>query len=290
MARSEGRKGLGNYWGFWFALIAVMFLVAVLAACSSNKKQDQAPLQPEPTATVAAEPTPGCLSPNSCEGCPIGHVDRAAETACLYRYVTITSGSTSFQRLVCKVMLQWGDIVEITGGPETISDPLYGGSAKYCTVKVLQGSIYAEDDGEWFVSWDACMYQTTLGERPVPDFEVGDKILLGYNFVLRSSPAGPPILDNAGQPIIVFGHWKAAITDGPALADGRYWYQVAIDEPNLQPLPLGWVPPEFQIPEPEPKKDNERKIDGTTSQAHTSGRNESDKPPHQVGWIHHRLP
>jgi hypothetical protein len=226
------------FWG-WLAVSVLLFAV-LMAACSSEK-QNQV-LQPEPTATVSANPTPapGCSSLGSCEGCPIGHIDRAAETICLRRYRTISNGGTSFQRLNCKVMLQPGDVVEITGGPETIPDPLYNTDGQYCTV------IYAEDGEEWFVSWDACMYQTALGERPLPNFGVGETVLLGYNFQLRSSPAGPAELDDTGWPIIVFGHWSAVITDGPALADGRYWYQVDIVGLNLTP---GWVPAEFEIGE-----------------------------------------
>ena len=229
-------KDLLNVWqkpsdSQWFAscVAAAVLVFAVLWTCCSNGQVEPAgSTQPETVVTetmavTTAETTPGCSSPpSSCKGCPVGHTDRAVETRCLYRYETIGD----LKWLHCEVMLQPNDVVQITGGPETIADPPSG---EYCKVKVLQGSIYAEDGEEWFIASDACMYQTTLGDRPVPDFRIGETVLLAYNFQLHKGPAGSVELDGSGQPILVRGGWSAVITNGPTLAkDGRYWCTIKV--------------------------------------------------------------
>ena len=78
-----------------------------------------------------------------------------------------------------------GDIVEILGPPKLVRDYWRW------PIKVLQGGIYVEDGEYWIYDEDAGLFgPTTLGERPIPNFSVGEEVAVSYNFCLRDGPAG----------------------------------------------------------------------------------------------------
>ena len=111
-----------------------------------------------------------------------------------------------------------GDIVEILGPPKLVRDYWRW------PIKVLQGGIYVEGGEYWIYDQNAGLFgPTTLSERPVPDFSVGEEVEVSYNFCLRTAPAGPTISDPC---VLVGGGTDITILEGPTLANGRYWCKI----------------------------------------------------------------
>ena len=139
------------------------------------------------------------------------------------------------------------DVVRITGLPRLIGhDDTHNGSWQWPAV-VVYGSVYTEgmailipDDSEPYYSVN--LFPTEVGERPIPDFQVGEPVKVSYNFVLRDGPAGRPIsVNDYGNARLVYGGTPVTILAGPTLGNDRHYYcQIGGDN-----TPRSWVPCEF---------------------------------------------
>ncbi|OGY32061.1 MAG: hypothetical protein A3A57_03020 [Candidatus Woykebacteria bacterium RIFCSPLOWO2_01_FULL_41_12] len=128
-----------------------------------------------------------------------------------------------------------GDIVEILGTPILVRDYWRW------PIKVLQGGIYVEGGEYWVYDEDAGLFgPTTLGERPVPDFSIGEEVAVNYNFCLRDGPAGSTHPYTSGC-ALAYGMERVTILEAPVLAEGRYWCHVLRGNGENW-----WIPCEFQ--------------------------------------------
>lgn len=138
------------------------------------------------------------------------------------------------------------DMVKIMGTSQLRTESI--GEQWYWPVCVLQGGLYpevdhpddcaSEENWYWVSDYDARLFgPTTLGERPVPPFSVGEEVRVSYNFCVRVAPAGPT---NGNSCPIVYGGTDVTIIGGPTLADGRYWCEIRKENGIT-----GWVSCEF---------------------------------------------
>ena len=252
MTHPQGtRRGIGRYVRKAVLAVIVVITGVVIAIGLSNEISDrrsgdeavETAATPTPAATQTVEtPTPTPL--------PIPVLENDYEDGAVLRvygtYFPCTTGEGEYaQNCYPHYHLFQGDVVQIMGPPTIMNrDEEWGREGSWhWPIKILQGGVYVE--GEWlWISDSAYLYETSLGERPVPDFEVGDKVRLNYNFVLAGAPAGQPVgFDAAGNPLLVYGGTKATVTGGPTLtSDGYYSCEI-----EMSYRPTGWVPCEFKL-------------------------------------------
>ena len=137
------------------------------------------------------------------------------------------------------------DVVMIMASAQLLNTVI--GEGWFWPICVVQGGIYSEID-----DLDDCLIReywywvpddeitlsgpTTLGERPIPPFSVGEEVDVSYNFQLRTEPAGSCITPC----IYIYGGADTTILAGPTLANGRYWCK--IQKTSGTP---GWISCEF---------------------------------------------
>lgn len=136
-----------------------------------------------------------------------------------------------------------GDVVEIIG-EASLRNQNSGFGEPYWAwpATVIYGGIYVED-GQFWVPDSESSSSNVSDERPFPEFEVGDRVEVSYNFVLRHSPAGDAITyPESGVVELIEGGRDVTITAGPTLGpDGRYWCKVHSVHGQD-----GWIPCEFR--------------------------------------------
>jgi hypothetical protein len=141
-----------------------------------------------------------------------------------------------------------GDVVEVVGKAEYFEKY----EEWYWPVTGRRGSKYMVGEDGWIGDSGQTLTINELPPLRAPDFEVGEKLLLAYNFKLRTGPNGEQIIGRLGLPLIVYGGSKVEVLDGPVFgSDSSYWCQIAHldyrnEERDLSYYPLGWVPCEFQ--------------------------------------------
>jgi hypothetical protein len=224
LASSKGRRGLGDYREFWFALIGAMILLVVLVACSDNGKQDQDQGGSQPNQTSAPASTPTAEAPPLTNAYAIGAILRTpyGETYCLYRPQAGLEDPSSWS-LNCLVHLRRGDAVEVLGDPQLLDDTC-GNKDWYYPVLIWVGGLYAQDGEQWLISaHDRLILRDQVPERELPNVRVGETYLPDYNFCLHDGPGGPCRLDAMGRRVLVFSTWSVELVGQPVLAEGRYW-------------------------------------------------------------------
>lgn len=233
-AREEGgtvgrQKGIRRSWlgwAFWGFLVLVVFIMAYCEWGPSNP-EDQligtgiGPPDRVPTPVLQNDYQPG-------------EIRRAGWTHSLDE--TPPPDYTGESELwPTGLHIHDGDVVEILGAPKLVRDYWRW------PIKVLRGGIYVEGGEYWVYDEEAGLFgTTTLGERPVPDFSVGEEVAVSYNFCLRDGPAGATHPYTSGC-ALAYGMERVTILEAPVLAEGRYWCHVLRGNGENW-----WIPCEFQ--------------------------------------------
>ncbi|MDP2671270.1 MAG: hypothetical protein Q8P13_02295 [bacterium] len=148
-------------------------------------------------------------------------------------------------RCLTQLHVHQGDFVQVRGEPEILGkSEKYPAGFWFWPVIVLRGGVYVEGL-DFYISDSDQLYGPfpELPSRRKPDFEIGEELLVGYNFILRASPNGEPLhIDEYGRTDLAYGRDRVTLMSEPVLGnDGHYWCEV-----QGQYVELGWIPCEFQ--------------------------------------------
>ena len=248
-----GRRGFKINWSKIFSVVLAVLLVVVLIGLVMNwdekddGKSETVDPTPEPTASalrhnyqemqlLRISEAPGSL--DFCVTNPDYIVGVGLEDQ---------SGTGKYVEWRPMVFAFKGDGVEI------------GGPAKYFSedgwqwpVVGRRGSKYMVGEYGWISDNSQSYPIDDIPPLREPSFEVGERVLLAYNFTLRSSPNGEALLGSLGIPLVMLGGSKIEILEGPVLGDDEsYWCKVLYldyktEEPDTTYFPIAWVPCEFQ--------------------------------------------
>lgn len=248
-----GKRNFRINWNKVFSVVLVVLLGVVLIGLAlnwdekDNRKSEIVDLTPEPTASA--------LRHNYQE---MQLLQIAEAQGSLYFCVTNPdyivgvgledqSDTSKYAQCDPQVFAFNGDVVEIVGPAKYFSEdgwqwPVVG----------RRGSKYMVGEYGWISDISQSYPIQELPPLREPSFEVGEKVMLSYNFKLRSTPNGEALLGSLGIPLVMLGGSKVEILEGPDLGDDEiYWCKVVrldykTEQPDTSSFPIAWVPCEFQ--------------------------------------------